>query len=161
MSRGLHSVVRTDPQGRFTAEDLPPGRWTVAVGSPEGEGGVPYLEHPFVLDLEPGESGQHDYAFVRRTLTLRILAPDSSAPLADTVFRLGTPGADRTFRTDEQGLLLIEDAPLAPFTLASFLPSGDRLVVGPVPPPTADPESVLELTATRGDLPVTAFRLRP
>jgi hypothetical protein len=151
MSWGLHSIVRSDAQGRFAAEDLPPGRWTVALGTLDGNGDLPVLEHPDALDLAPGDSLEHDYAFVRRTLALRVLAPDTGAPLADTEFLLRTPGDDRRFRTDAMGRLRIEDAPLIPFTLVSFLPSGDRLVVGPVFPPTADPESILELTATRSD----------
>ena len=150
MSWGLHSVVRTDTQGRFVAEDLPPGRYTVALGTPDGGAEPPYLEHPDAVDLAAGEAAEHDYAFARRTLVLRILDPDTGAPLADTEFRLGTPGEDRRFRTDSAGLLRIEDAPLAPFRLVSFLPSGDRLLVGPISPPT-DEQSELEVTAQRQD----------
>ena len=151
MSWGLHSVVRTDTQGRFVTQDLPPGRYTVALGTPDGGDAFPYLEHPDAVELAAGETAQHDYAFARRTLVLRILAPDTGAPLADTEFRLGTPGEDRRFRTDSAGRLRIEDAPLTPFRLVSFLPSGDRLLVGPISPPTDESESEVEVTATRGE----------
>ena len=151
MSWGGHSTVRSDAQGVFAADDLPPGTWTVMLRLQAGDGSERFLEHPDALDLAPGESAEHHYAFHRRTLTLRILSPDTGEPLADTEFLFGTPGDNLTLRTDAEGLLRLDYAPMTPFTLVSFLPSGDRLFVRPLAPPTDESESVVEITATRGE----------
>lgn len=141
-SWGMYDSLRTDAAGRFRADELPPGTWTVVLRLGEGRSSST-LTHPLSVELAPGAEVSQDYAFRLLTVVVRVLHPDTGEPVPDLeLLRDGDP--DLTVKTDAEGRARVEGAPFKPFRLYGKL-DDIRIRVGPL---TADPErSVTELEA--------------
>ena len=104
--------TRTDADGRFKFDDLPPGAWTVAVtaGAPEGT-----RSEPRTVDVDPGSESTLDLRLlpVPRRVRVRSVGAEGARPVA------------RTLRLDRQALPVD-----APAHLGEPLPGADEPRVG-------------------------------
>jgi len=141
-SQGFGQYV-PDGAGRFESGNLPPGTYRpgVVVGDFKAGPGTRILAEQ-TFELRAGERLERTFAFERRRLVLRLFEPDGVTPLADAEVYLTSMYLARRQRTDSDGRLVLDPAPVGELSLGV---TGRDLVAGPLTLPAGEREVEMEV----------------
>lgn len=103
--------VRTDENGAFSFDDLPPAEYRVWFRGGDGNQQWPWglTSTEVALIISEGEFHM-DFNFTYRTLRVRPLHPETGLPFAHTTWNVSA-GSMRSLTSDEKGWLTITPAP--------------------------------------------------
>ena len=108
-----------DESGRFQASGLPPGEYRLGlvVGDFKTSEGEILMDRE-TFRLSPGQTLERTFHIRWSRLTLHLLEPDGMTPIVDEDVILHAESSFRQLRTDGEGRIVLDPAPVDPFELS-------------------------------------------
>jgi RNA polymerase sigma factor (sigma-70 family) len=138
---------RTDSEGKFLIDRLMPGTFRLVYRGPDGAGQWPWeLWGEQVVEIQAGESRDHEFNFYYRKMRIRPLHPDTGDPMPHSSWDI--PSTYPNQIADADGWLTLTPAPLGEFSIR-YQNKQESFRAGPVKVDLSLTETVLEIQAER------------
>ncbi len=116
----------TDENGVIAAEGLLPGEYTVTEILPQGS---PYEQQPpQTVTVTAGETAEVKFHNTLRRGNVKIIKTSEDGKVAGLTFRVQCEGFDKTYTTDENGVIVAGELLPGEYTVTEILPQGSPYV---------------------------------